>query len=373
MNKWSRALLLASFPLLEACGGGGEAANPSASASVSANSASANPASANPANAPSTSPSQSGSGTASAKTLPAPTLRFNDTGISLSDGLTRDGRWSVSGLNGLGWEYSLDLGQNWIRGAGDFFVVEGDGSKMIWVRTRDEQGNNSEIVKVSCTLDTMAPAPVQTQSTQEAGLRRIEFKGLETQARWEYRFDDREPWVSGVGKQLWLLGNGPARLFTRQVDAAGNSSDRSELDLVQASAGEAIEFSTNPLAPTLIAQLPESSEVLILHGSVRQGDADYVRIDVPPMRSLASLKLVHYRSEDKIAFFALQRSVVFDAGVDTSRMIAFGHFGPEKLGQNLVENLTAAQLSAGPIVLWMQQTGSQSTDYAFELRLSSSP
>ena len=76
------------------------------------------------------------------------------------------------------------------------------------------------------------------------------------------RCQQTQPWVSGVGKQLWLLGNGPARLSTRQVDAAGNSSDRSELDLVQASAGEAIEFSTNPLAPTLIAQLPESSEVL---------------------------------------------------------------------------------------------------------------
>jgi hypothetical protein len=92
---------------------------------------------------------------------------------------------------------------------------------------------------------------------------KLEVMGVKLRThRQVLRCQQTQPWVYGVGKQLWLLGNGPARLFTRQVDAAGNSSDRSELDLVQASAGEAIEFSTNPLAPTLIAQLPESSEVL---------------------------------------------------------------------------------------------------------------
>jgi hypothetical protein len=44
-----------------------------------------------------------------------------------------------------------------------------------------------------------------------------------------------------------------------------------------------------------------------------------------------------------------------------------------KLGQNIATSLSAAQRSAGSIVLWMQQTGSQSTDYAFEIRLRSSP
>ncbi|MFN5142169.1 MAG: hypothetical protein ACK5DW_07240, partial [Burkholderiales bacterium] len=181
MNKWSRALLLVSFPLIEACGGGSEISDPSTSISTPSNVASAN--SGNPASVAPAPP-----GTASQVTLPAPTLRFNDTGISLSDGLTRDGRWSVSGLNGLGWEYSLDLGQSWINGVGDFFVVQGDGPKMIWVRTRDSQGNTSEIVKVSCTLDTMAPAPIQAVSGQALGFRRLEFKGLENQANWEYRF-----------------------------------------------------------------------------------------------------------------------------------------------------------------------------------------
>jgi len=33
----------------------------------------------------------------------------------------------------------------------------GDGAKIIWVRTRDNDGNTSELVRVNCVLDTMAP------------------------------------------------------------------------------------------------------------------------------------------------------------------------------------------------------------------------
>lgn len=366
MNKWSRALLLVSFPLIEACGGSSEVSDSSTSISTPSNVASAN--SGNPASVAPAAP-----GTASQVTLPAPTLRFNDTGISLSDGLTRDGRWSVSGLNGLGWEYSLDLGQSWINGVGDFFVVQGDGPKMIWVRTRDSQGNTSEIVKVSCTLDTMAPAPIQAVSGQALGFRRLEFKGLENQANWEYRFDVNDPWVTGLGDQLWLIGNGPSTLYMRQIDAAANASEATTLDLTQAGGADWVEFSSNPLMPTQLTQVPSTKEGLILHGSVQQGDADFVRIDIPSKHLLASIRLVHYRSEDKIAFFALQRGLVFDAGVDTTKMLAFGHFGPEKFGQNLIEGLTANQRSSGSLVLWMQQTGSQKTDYAFEVRFEPAP
>jgi hypothetical protein len=55
--------------------------------------------------------------------LPRPVLQFNDTGISVTDGLTFNGRWSVGSLlDGLGREYSLDQGRTWIRGAGDPFT-----------------------------------------------------------------------------------------------------------------------------------------------------------------------------------------------------------------------------------------------------------
>jgi hypothetical protein len=244
---------------------------------------------------------------------------------------------------------------------------------MIWVRTRDSQGNTSEIVKVSCTLDTMAPAPIQAVSGQALGFRRLEFKGLENQANWEYRFDVNDPWVTGLGDQLWLIGNGPSTLYMRQIDAAANASEATTLDLTQAGGADWVEFSSNPLMPTQLTQVPSTKEGLILHGSVQQGDADFVRIDIPSKHLLASIRLVHYRSEDKIAFFALQRGLVFDAGVDTTKMLAFGHFGPEKFGQNLIEGLTANQRSSGSLVLWMQQTGSQKTDYAFEVRFEPAP
>ena len=76
--------------------------------------------------------------------LPRPVLSFNDTGVSVSDGLTFNGKWSVGSLfDGLGWEWSVDQGRTWIRGEGDSFVVAGDGSKLIWARTFDGKGNFS--------------------------------------------------------------------------------------------------------------------------------------------------------------------------------------------------------------------------------------
>ncbi|NCZ83204.1 MAG: hypothetical protein EBX64_08685, partial [Betaproteobacteria bacterium] len=326
-------------------------------------------------NAAQTSPSQSvpDNASGSAKSLPKPTLSFSDTGFSLSDGLTKDGRWTVSGLNGLGWEYSLDMGQSWIPGSGNFFVVQGDGPKMIWVRTRDDQGNTSEIVKVTCTLDTTAPAALQTVSASQAGLRKVSFIGLEPQARWEYRLDPKGSWLAGSGAHLWLAGNGLSRLETRQIDAAGNISAPTSLDLAQAGGDDRIEFSNNPLAPSKLSAAPPAGEALLLHGSVRDPDKDYILITIPASQALRSLKLVHYASDDKIAFFAIQRAAVFDAGIDTSRMIAFGHFGPEKLGDNLLASLSLAQRASGPMVLWVQQTGSLSTDYVFELMLETNP
>ena len=351
---------------LSACGGGGSGSDPSSMTP---------PASASAVNPPPTGSQSPGTNTSTgaSTTLPAPVLKFNDTGISLSDGLTRDGKWTVSSFQGLSWEYSLDLGQTWTAGVGDFFVVEGDGPKMIWVRSRDDKGNTSEIVKVSCTLDTMMPAALQVTSSVEAGLRRIDIKGLEAQSRWEYRFDSDGVWTTGTGTQLWLSGNSLARVFTRQLDGAGNSSDSSVTELAQAGGGDWTEFSSDPFAPSVLGAVPPTAHTVILHGSVRDPDKDYLRVDIPAGRRIKSLKLLRYISEDKIAFFAVQRAMVFDAGIDTSRMIAFGHVGPDKLGQNLLANLPASQLSSGSLVIWIQQTGSQVTEYAFALEFASDP
>ncbi|NDA56521.1 MAG: hypothetical protein EBX61_09580, partial [Betaproteobacteria bacterium] len=121
--------------ILSACGGGGGGSD-AISTTAAANAAAQGSASAQNPSSPSTPSGPTNPSNPSTKLLPPPTLSFSDTGISLSDGLTQDGKWTVSSLQGLGWEYSLDLGQSWTAGTGNFFVVQGDGPKMIWVRTR---------------------------------------------------------------------------------------------------------------------------------------------------------------------------------------------------------------------------------------------
>jgi hypothetical protein len=79
------------------------------------------------------------------------------------------------------------------------------------------------------------------------------------------------------------------------------------------------------------------------------------------------MRLIHYVSPDPIAFYALQRSPVFDAGVDVSRMLVYGHMGPPDLQRNVLEKLTPEQLISGSMTLWFQQTGPQASEYAIEL------
>jgi hypothetical protein len=61
---------------------------------------------------------------------------------------------------------------------------------------------------------------------------------------------------------------------------------------------------------------------------------------------------------------------MFDAGVDTSRMLAYGHIGPSDLSRNVLANVPNSQLGEGFMTLWFQQTGTQSTQYAIEVVLA---
>jgi hypothetical protein len=126
------------------------------------------------------------------------------------------------------------------------------------------------------------------------------------------------------------------------------------------------------MQPSLLAL--QQARTVLLHGSVVRGDADFIRWDIPIGQSLKSIRLVHYVSSDPIAFYALQRSPVFDAVIDLSRMqvdvsrlLTYGHMGPEDLKRNVLQNLAPGQLTAGPMTLWFQQTGLQPTEYAIEL------
>jgi hypothetical protein len=296
--------------------------------------------------------------------LRPPVLRFSDTGIDVADGLTANGTWWVETPQDLNWEYSLDLGRTWIRGAGDSFRVTGDGPKLIWARSFDGQGNTSEIVMVTCTLDMTPPSQPQVGVVAGGTLPTLRIDGLEATAGWEYSVDEQHTWIRGTGRALALAGNLARRLWTRQVDAAGNTSPPVATSLDDPASGGWIEVSGEPLGPTV---LPRWEGTLLLHGEVARGDMDFVRFDVPAGLRLRSLRLVHYASPDPIAFYALQRAPVFDAGVDVQRMLSWKHLGPGDLLVELLAGIAATARGDGPYTLWINQTGADRTAYAIEI------
>jgi hypothetical protein len=303
---------------------------------------------------------------AGAVKLRAPVLSFNDTGLSVSDGVTRNGLWDVDSA-GIDWEFSLDLGLTWVRGEGASFEVKGDGASMIWVRARDDAGNTSEIVQVNCVLDTMAPAALTISAQAEGTTNRLQLFGLEPDAQWEYSLNGQSPWHPGRGTALGVLGNGLNRVWLRQVDLAGNTSEVQAFDL-QSPGLLAYEASDDPLRPSILAA---GLQTYLIHGVVIRGDRDYVRWDVPNGLSVLSVRLVLYASDDLVAFYALQRNSVFDAGIDTTRMLSFGHMGPNDLNRNVLADTPPQLRSEGPMTLWFQQTGSLPTQYAIEVTLAS--
>ena len=313
------------------------------------------------------SPSASNTGAGQAERvvrfLAKPVLSFSDTGLSVTDGVTSFGGWRVNSPES--WEYSFDMGKTWNRGQGGFFEVQGDGAKTIWVRAFDNMGNTSEIEMVSCVLDTMPPAAVQSAVVTQDQTRLVKVSGVENQGQWEYSLDDTRTWLTGTGDSLALMGNALTVLWLRQVDLAGNRSPLERVNLLELDSPTWHEASGIALQPSVLSL--QQARTVVIHGSVVKGDADYVRWDIPVGQRLQALRLVHYVSPDPIAFYALQRAAVFDAGFEVSRMLVYGHMGPQDLKRNVLQDVAPSQLAAGSMTLWFQQTGPQATEYAIEL------
>ncbi len=295
--------------------------------------------------------------------LKPPQLNFTDTGLSVTDGVTRTGLWSVSTTVDIGWEYSLDSGQSWIIGKGNSFEVTQDGAQTIWVRARDNEGNVSEVVVVKCVLDTKVPDAISATPVVQTGVTQFNLTGLEKNSAWEYSFDQGQSWRDGDGSKLSVLGNRFSKLLLRQIDLAGNASMATEFTLNGNGSGWR-EISTAPLIPDFAGALDHT---LLVHGEVVRNDADYFRVDIPSDAELKSASFSFYQSDDSIAFYAMQRSQVFNAGTDVSKMLAYGHFGPQDVGRNLLLSLPSAALQAGPLTTWVQQTGSLVTKYVLQM------
>jgi hypothetical protein len=301
---------------------------------------------------------------AGAVTLPAPVLSFNDTGLSVSDGVTRNGLWDVDSAD-IDWEFSFDQGATWTRGQGSTFEVKDDGAKMIWVRARDDAGNTSEIVRVGCVLDTLPPLALTVTAQLDGLTNRLQLSGLEPGARWEYSLNGQAPWHVGSGPALGVLGHGITQVWLRQVDVAGNPSEAQTIDL-QSPSLLAKEVSGKPLQPSILAS---GLQTYLIHGVVMRGDADHVRWDVPKGQSLIAIKWVLYASDD-MASYALQPNSVFDAGMDTTRMLAWGQIGPSDLNRNVLANRGTQWHGEGPMTLRLQQNGPLPMPYAIELTLA---
>lgn len=355
----SSFLLLTLCVFLVACGGGGSGSGPLTSDTLVSQTAPSGPMA-------SDAPVLIATPATGAVILKAPVLFFNDTGISVTDGITNNGKWWVESV-GIDWEFSLDKGVSWTRGSGTSFEVKGDGAKMIWVRARDDLGNTSEIVHVNCVLDTMAPASVAITGVAEGSTNILKLAGIEPGAKWEYSFNEQRIWLPGKGNGLGILGNNLSRVWLRQIDMAGNISADQAFDLKTTNM-LVHEASGDPLQPSVLSP---NLFTFLIHGEVVRGDADYVRWDIPKGQQLLSVSLVQYISDDSVSFYALQPNKVFDAGVNVSRMLVYGHMGPSDLGLNVLASVPKSQLGEGAMTLWFQQTGLKPTQYAIEVVLAS--
>lgn len=282
----------------------------------------------------------------------------------MSDGVTRNGLWGVDSAD-IDWEFSFNQGATWTRGQGSTFEVKDDGAKMIWVRARDDAGNTSEIVRVRCVLDTLAPVALTVNSQLDGATLRLQLSGIEPGARWEYSLNGQAPWHVGSGPALGVLGHGIAQVWLRQVDVAGNPSEAQAVHL-QSPSLLAHGASGNPLQPSVLAS---GLQTYVILGVAMRGGADHVRWDVPKGQRLMSVKLLLYASE-YFASYALQPGSVFNAGMDTTRMLAWGQIGPSDLNRNLLANTEPQGRGEGPMTLRFQPNSPLHTPYAIELTLA---
>jgi hypothetical protein len=159
-------------------------------------------------------------------------LLSQDTGLSSSDGVTRSGQISVSGIESSAvWEYRVD-GGDWLTGVGSSFVVTGDGRRTAEVRQIDAASNVSSLASYAFTLDTLAPVSPGIFLSQDTGVSssdaltrsgQVSVSGIESSAVWEYRVDGGD-WLTGVGSSFVVTGDGRRTAEVRQVDAASNVS-----------------------------------------------------------------------------------------------------------------------------------------------------
>lgn len=182
-----------------------------------------------------------------------------DTGRSASDGLTRDGRMTVTlDADVDGWEYSVDGGAHWNAGSGGGFTLGEAGYAIgqVQVRQRDTAGNLSPVQSNTgaITVDTSVAAPTfalvnDTGASAVDGITadgtvHIDLAG--DVAGWEASVDGGVHWRAG-GIDSFVLPAGryeAGSVLVRQRDIAGN---------VSAAASNAQAVTVDAMAPGVAA------------------------------------------------------------------------------------------------------------------------
>lgn len=165
-----------------------------------------------------------------------------DTGSSASDGITKDGSMSVSGIEaGATWEYSVDGGDTWSAQQAasvtsftlsDGGYVQGD----IQVRQTDMAGNISSETSSTNTMriDTTVPNNLSLALVTDTGsadgitsVGTMNVSRLETGATWQYSTDHGNTWSLAHSSSVssFTLPSGSfasGDIVVRQIDVAGN-------------------------------------------------------------------------------------------------------------------------------------------------------
>ncbi len=141
------------------------------------------------------------------------------------------------------------------------------------------------------------------------------------------------------------------------------------------------DLSGSGAAPTAISLDPGSN---VITATSVAGDLEYYTVNVPSGFQLSPLTLVSYVSLDAVAFAAVQSGTTFtepNVGTNVANLLGWVHFGPGMVGTDILDDIGAGPgaigftgpLPAGDYTFWSQQTGANSTTYAFDLQLTAAP
>ncbi|MCO5130815.1 MAG: M10 family metallopeptidase C-terminal domain-containing protein [Xanthobacteraceae bacterium] len=153
-----------------------------------------------------------------------------DSGV-VGDGVTNVGTVQVSGLEaGATWQYAVNGGA-FVTGSGTSFTLSGDGAKSVLVHQTDTAGHVSADAGLNFNLDTVSAAPSLSLATDGVtNVGTVQVSGLEAGATWQYAVDGGA-FVTGSGASF-TLSDGAKSVLVHQIDAAGNVSADSGLDVI---------------------------------------------------------------------------------------------------------------------------------------------